>query len=344
MNKEKLNAIITKSIDNKRIVGVVVSLHKDGEGWTASAGNLSTEKQYFIASTTKLYTTAIILLLRSAQKLTLDDKISQYLPDAILKNLHVYHGKDYTHLITIKHLLSNTSGLPDYFEDKNENGKSLLQTITSGNDRSFSFEEAISLSKTMKPKFEPGKKGKAHYSDTNFQLLGKIIEVITGKSMATVYDDFIFKPLNLTKSYLYSNSKDTLPSIFYFKKSPLVIPQAMASFKADGGIVSTAEECMVFLKAFFDGKLFPSTYLPELYQHWNSIMFPLQYGVGIMRFTLPRLFSPFKPIPELIGHSGLSGAFAYYCPDKNAFITGTVNQLHNPSTAYKLMLKIMNSL
>jgi D-alanyl-D-alanine carboxypeptidase len=60
-----------------------------------------------------------------------------------------------------------------------------------------------------------------------------------------------------------------------------------------------------------------------------------------MRIKLPRIFSPFKEFPELIGHSGLSGAFAFYCPSRDVFLAGTVNQLSAESTSFKLMLKFL---
>ncbi|MCP3928202.1 MAG: beta-lactamase family protein [Bacteroidetes bacterium] len=53
---------------------------------------------------------------------------------------------------------------------------------TQGLDQSWTFEEAIERSKAMKLKFAPGTKGKAFYSDTNYKLLGRIIETITDKS------------------------------------------------------------------------------------------------------------------------------------------------------------------
>lgn len=335
--------IINKTVDNKLVFGAVISIQKGSENWTGSAGNLSVESKYFIASTTKLYITSIILKLRAEGKLSLDDKISKYLSSDIIDGLHIFKGNDYSNEITIKQLLSHTSGLPDYFEDKKENGKSLLEELTSGNDQSWSFDDAIRLSKKMKPNFKPGEKGKAYYSDTNFQILGKIIETITGKSLSQVLDELILQPLALKNTYLYSNSKDTLPATIYFKNKTLPIPLAMASFGPDGGIVSNSEESIIFLKAFFGGQLFPKEYLNELYQ-WNSVMFPLEYGVGIMRFKLPRILSPFKPLPELLGHSGLSGAFAYYCPKKDIYLTGTINQIHKPDISYKLMMKLINSL
>jgi len=130
--------------------------------------------------------------------------------------------------------------------------------------------------------------------------------------------------LQLKDTYLCDDSSDTKPVPLYYKTRPLRIPLAITSSGPDGGIVSTAKESMIFLRAFYNGQLFPKEYISEL-TIWNKIFFPLEYGIGVARFKLPRIFSPFKPIPELIGHSGLSGAFAYYCPEKDLHLTGTVN-------------------
>lgn len=116
---------------------------------------------------------------------------------------------------------------------------------------------------------------------------------------------------------------------------------AMTSFGPDGGVVSTASDMLLFLRAFFSDKLAPSVDLAELTREWNKIWFPFTYGIGIMRFRLPRIFSPFRAQPELIGHSGLSGAFAFYAPSKGTFITGTVNQLAYPDTSFRLTLKML---
>lgn len=95
-----------------------------------------------------------------------------------------------------------------------------------------------------------------------------------------------------------------------------------------GGIVSNASENMVFLKAFFNGELFPKEYLPELYK-WNKLdlkMAGLEYGCGLMRCKMAKVVELFYPNLELIGHAGISGSFAFYSPAKELFITGTLNQ------------------
>lgn len=338
--KEKLlQAVLDKIVDNKKVFGTSFALKKDEEIWQGASGNLAIDQPYFIASTTKLFTTAIILKLREEGKLTLEDKISKYIDTSILSGLHVYKGKDYSQELTIRHLLSHTSGLPDYFQDKGTSGKSLEDELMAGNDQFWTVEEAIERSKKMSPLFTPGTKGKAKYSDVNFQLLGKIIETISGKLYAENCQERIIQPLGLTKTYLYQDATDKKPKTLYYKSKELNIPKAMTSFGADGGIVSVSSEMLFFVEAFFTGKLFPLAYIDEL-QEWNRIFPPMRAGVGIHLFKLPWIFNPTGAIPYFIGHSGLSGALAYYSPKENLYIAGTVNQTAHPDISFKTMISL----
>jgi CubicO group peptidase (beta-lactamase class C family) len=300
---------------------------------------LTVNQPYFIASTTKLFTTAIILKLRAQGMLSLDDKISNFIEKSILSELHVYKGKDYSQELTIKHLLSHTSGLPDYFQGKGITGKSLENEITEGNDQLWTFEQAIERTKSMLPLFAPGTKGKANYSDANFQLLGKIIETITHKSYSENCQEIIIKALGLTKTYLYQDSTDKTPKTLYYKSEELNIPKAMTSFGADGGMVSISTDMLIFIEAFFTGKIFPIEYINE-FQEWNRIFFPMKSGIGIHLFKLPWIFNPTGAVPYFIGHSGLSGALAYYSPKENIFVVGTVNQVAYPDISFKTMIRL----
>lgn len=338
--KEKsLQAVLDKTVDGKKVFGTSFAVKKDSLTWTGASGNLSNDQSYFIASATKLFTTAIILYLKSIGKLALENKISMYLDTSILNGLHVYKGKDYSDELTIKHLLAHTSGLPDYFQDKGANGKSLEDELISGNDQYWAFEQTIARTKSIKPLFVPGAKGKAHYSDANFQLLGKIIEIITNKSYSENCNVLIIRPLGLTKTYLYQDSTDNTPKTLYYKANELHIPRAMTSFGSDGGIVSISADMLIFIEAFFTGKLFPTEYINKL-QVWNKIFFPMRSGIGIHLFKLPWILNPTGNVPYLIGHSGLSGALAYYSPKENIYVVGTVNQVAHPDISFKTMIKL----
>jgi D-alanyl-D-alanine carboxypeptidase len=341
--QEKIQSILNHAVDGKVVHGAVVSVESNSVSWCGAAGNLEPDCQYFIASTTKLFITAILLQFREERRLALDDRLSKHLPEENLKGLHVLKGIDRSRELTIRNLMAHTSGLPDYFQQKKPDGTSLQKDLMSGRDRAWNFEWVMGENRKLAPLFEPGQRGKAHYSDTNYQVLGRIIEAITGQDLAAVIAGRIADRLGLAKTYLYRDRKDMRPRTLYYGPKELPIPMAMASFGPDGGVVSTAREMMMFLRAFFNGKLFPGEYLEGL-KSWNRIFFPMQSGIGIHRFKLPWFFSPVKSIPELIGHSGLSGAFAFYCPEKEVYLTGTVNQVSRPETSFKLMIRLLNAL
>lgn len=340
---QKLQHILDKATDHRKVFGTSFCVKHKGEMWCGASGNLKAESQYFIASTTKLFVTAIILKFRSEGRLKLDEKIADYLDDNILNRLHVLNGHDYSREITLKNLLAHTSGIPDYFQQKDKSGKSIEDSIKEGNDRFWTFEEVIEYNRSLKPLFKPDAKGKAHYSDTNYQLLGRIIENMTGKSVSENFYELIFNPLKLTQTYLYSDIEDNRPKTLYYKNRELHIPKAMTSFGADGGVVSTSEEMITFLEAFFNGAFFPKSYVNEL-QIWNKLFFPLESGIGIHRIKMPWFFNPMGTIPELIGHSGLSGALAYHNAEKDFYIAGTVNQVAYPSTSFTLAFKLLQEI
>ena len=85
---------------------------------------------------------------------------------------------------------------------------------------------------------------------------------------------------------------------------------------------------MVSLKAFFNGEPFPKEYLPKLYK-WNKLdlkMASFEYSCGLMRCKIAKVVELFYPNLDIIGHSGISISFAFYCPAKELFSTGTLNQ------------------
>jgi CubicO group peptidase (beta-lactamase class C family) len=104
-------------------------------------------------------------------------------------------------------------------------------------------------------------------------------------------------------------------------------------------MVSNSSDMLIFIEAFFTGKIFPIKYINEL-QEWNRIFFPMKSGIGIHLFKLPWIFNPTGAVPYFIGHSGLSGALAYYSPKENLFVVGTVNQVAYPDISFKTMIKL----
>jgi len=343
LNKLTLNELVEKVVAKNNIFGAVMCVESGDNSFSliSASGKIKEDDQYYIASINKLYIAAIILKLRADKNLQLEDKISKYLSKKIMSGLHIYKGVDYSNDITIAHLMSQTSGLPCYLIDKRANGKKVMAELINGIDQSWPIDKVITEVKSMKPSFPPGEKGRARYIDTNHQLLSKIIENITGKPINIALKKIIFDELNLTKTYVCEdvNNMNFVP--IYYKSKEIHIPLFLTSTTND--IISTAKEQMIFLKAFFTGHFFPKETIKELEQ-WNRIFFPFQYGIGIQKFYMPRFLSPFKPVPDMIGHCGSTGAVAFYCPEKDVYMTGTVNQSARPNIAFQLMIKIVSLL
>lgn len=349
LSKELIDEVVASISDKKRIFSLVLSVEQGSSGFscTKAGGKMKSDSSYFIASVTKLYITVVVMNLVKKGKVKLEDPVSHYLPDTWVKGINVYKGVDYSSTITIKHLLSNTSGIPDYFFHKNENGNTFADDLLLGHDISWNQDETIEYVKNLKPKFPPGKKGKAAYSDTNYQLLGKVIEKVTGKDIADVLKEEIFDVLGLNNTYAYTNKDDNKPVPFYYKSKELWVPNYIASVTAEGGIVSTAEDMMCFLKAFFRGSFLTHNEIQRLKQ-WNLILPPpslFYYGIGLEKLYVPRIISPLKPINEIIGFWGQTGSFAWYNPETDLYFTGTTNQIDGSghSAVMKGMIKIIKA-
>jgi D-alanyl-D-alanine carboxypeptidase len=337
-----LNQLVSRVVTKKYIYGAVFYVSSDDKGidLISASGNIEEDSQYYIASINKLFVSAIILKLCKENKLNFLDKISNYLPKEVLRGLHVYKGRDYSNDLSIAHLISHTSGLPCYLTDRQANGKRAMTELEGGIDQSWPIEKVIQQVKRMKTHFPPGKEGRAKYADTNHQILGLVIESIAGEPVNIALKN-LFQELNLTQTYVCeaANDKNFVP--IRYKSETRHIPLFLTSTQND--IVSTAKDQMTFLKAFFSGHFFPKERLNEL-EKWNKIFFPFKYGIGIQKFSMPRILSPFHPVPDMVGHCGSIGSVAFYVPDMDVYITGSINQQAKPNVAFQAMIKIINKL
>lgn len=337
--EERLRAVVERAGRDRQLTGIVAAVEHPASGlaWTGVHGDCRPDTEFFVASTTKLHTTAILLRLVGRGALHLDDRLVDVL-DGGLDGLHVIGGVDRTGEITIRHLMSQTSGLADYFQGTLPDGTSLEHTLTSGVDRGWTATESIDLARRIGAAFPPGHRRKALYSDTNYQLLGMAIEAVLDVSYAEAVQREVAEPLGLSRTRVHTDPTDTSPLPLRYGDRVLDVPRAMVSFGPDGGIVSTAGELMAFVRAFFEGGLFERETIREL-QDYRRVFFPLQYGVGVARFALPRVIGG----EEMVGHSGLSGAFSFLAPRPGVYVTGTVNNIAEPARPFHLMQRLVRA-
>ncbi|MDQ2077802.1 serine hydrolase [Marinimicrobium sp. ABcell2] len=332
LTQQDLDTISQDAIKKKHIFGFVMHVRRGEDVFTTAAGDLEASSRFFAASVTKLFVTATILQLEAEKRLSLTDKISKYLPADVITGLHNKNGVDRSGEIEMVHLLSNTSGIPDYFQGDTVN------RLIAGEDEPWGFWPVIKAAKQRQPKFLPGKG--AQYSDTNFQLLGAIIEAITKLTLDAVFDERIIGPLSLKNTYIYRGEPDPQLVPMYYKGRTLELPRYMSSIGPEGGLVSTAEELGLFTEAFFNGQLFNKDRLNDLYR-WRLLFSPgvFFYGIGVSRQPTSILHLS----KGLYGHWGHSGAFAFFDPKTATCLSGTVNQFFGHNVAARAMIKVLRS-
>jgi D-alanyl-D-alanine carboxypeptidase len=343
--------------NDKTLKNCVLAVEKgDGSfGWSGAAGiarqdgqvPITKDSPIYIASITKLYTATVIMRMYEKGLLALDDPMSKYLSETLIKGIHVYNGKDYSNKITIKQLLSHTSGIADYYSEKSNNGKSLYDLFLEEPQRVWTVDETIERARwDLKPNFAPGTA--TSYSDTNFQLLGKIIESITQKPLYSTYEDYIFIPLKLRHTWLIGHQQSRIgptppPADVFYKDINIDRIRSNGSYWADGGIVSTAEEMIIFLRALNEGRIIKKGTL-ELMHDWHKLQFPLQYGYGTMYFKLPGIMEKVTGMSPMWGHSGSTASFLYYSKFNDLYLAGTLNQTESKTKPFILMLKVIKAI
>ena len=289
--------------------------------------NNGPDQPYHFASIGKTMTSVMTAILYEKDLLDFNDNLFKYLNENILKNLHIYKGEDHTKNIKIKHLLNHTSGLADYYTDKSRDKIRLVDKMVSEPDKYWSPDETIEWTKeNLSPIAGPGKR--FHYSDTNYQLMGLIIENITGMALHDCYHKFIFKPLGMDNSYMIFHSepkkRNELPVIdLFYKGINLTKAKSISMSWASGGVVSTSEDMLKFLNAIVHHKIIkPETHL--IMQDWAKMSFNIKYGYGLIYFTFPGMSKKY----DIWGNSGSIGAFWYYNPAFDTYFIGSFNEMN----------------
>ena len=309
---------------------------KNGEAVTAA-------NPFYTASIGKTFTATAISILVEQNKLNFNDKIGKYLPTEIVQNLHVINGKDYTEEITIAQLLQHTSGLPDYFEGETTDGSpNVIEQIFAEPNKFWEPEETIQFAKEkMNPLFTPGTS--YNYTDTEYVLLGLIIENLSGLSLPRFFRNYFFEPLGMKHTSMHKRSEPIektgeLAEMFIgdFEASTMT---SLSADWAGGGLVSTSSDLIKFQHALFTGEIISAETLKKM-QNWTPETHGMEYGFGLRKIVLKKLF-PTLPDLTLVGHSGSTGSYLFYCPELDVYLAGTLNQSDEVKNSVILMAKVL---
>jgi D-alanyl-D-alanine carboxypeptidase len=333
-------------------------------GATGSAQPAGAEFQpdtpFFIASIDKLLNATLALKFVERGLLDLEAAVGSYLDATVMHGLHRLSGVEYSDSITVRHLLSHASGLADWLEDYPRGGCSVVDRVIRQGDATFGQEEMLTRVRTeLRPHFPPPQRGtrpaRVRYSDTNYVLLVAVMEAIARRPLHELHEQWLYRPLGLRHTWLPGHSRPlaatTDPAGLYAGGDPLHVPQLIRSLR---GIYSTVGDLSALMRALVQGKVFdtPGT-LRLMQEHWSRFGFPqdraalrapswpIEYGLGIMRFQLPRILAPFRPVPSVIGHTGSTGCWLFYCQRQELVLAGTVNEVTAGAVPYRVVPRIL---
>ncbi|MFI7230649.1 serine hydrolase domain-containing protein [Nonomuraea angiospora] len=231
-------------VDGKRVgKGSAGSRLLDGKG-----GAIPASARYWIGSQTKAMTATAVLQLVREGKLSVDDKLSEVLPEVAEKDL-VERADE----ITVRNLIQLTSGIPDY-----------IGPDTSDPTRNYRPTDLLAASRKNA---RPVEVGTFNYSNSNYILLGMIIEKLSGRSLAAELNRRLFAPLGMRHTYLPTKAGQGIKGPHGHGYAPdetgtmRDVDKMMnaTSMLGAGGVISTTREMSVFQRAFRQNKLLPAS-------------------------------------------------------------------------------------
>ncbi|MFH9354212.1 serine hydrolase domain-containing protein [Kitasatospora sp. NPDC017646] len=252
---------------------------------TSGVAELGTDRpvpadgRFRVSCLTKPFVSVVVLQLVAAGKIVLDNTVESYLPGLL----------PYGEKITIRNLMQHTSGLYNYSDSFQKPGDRFLR------DRYKHYEPAdlIAIAAAKPLEFEPG--SKFAYCNTNYFVIGLLIEKVTGRSYRTEITERVLEPLKLTETVLPGDDPN-IPGphargYMQIGGEPVDVTLMNPSEAGCAGeIISTTRDLDTFFSALFSGKLLDepeltemTTALPE--DMIENLPMGIGYGLGIMKLA-----------------------------------------------------------
>lgn len=237
-------------------------VYQSATGKDKNGADLTVDTTMYIGSVSKQFCAAAIMLLRDQGKLSVDDTLDKYFPEYT-------NGKD----ITLKNLLSMRSGIPDMVNDGSVNGISPDNTET---ENTAAIKDWIFSQQLM---FEPD--SSYEYSNSNYFLLGNIVEQVSGQSYCDFIRKNIFEPLDMTHTGFVDEVKDSptwADSLIYDPSMTDSVVYGLT--KGAGDIASNAPDMDKWMTGLSGGKVISLDSYREMTADYSPD-FAAQYGYGL---------------------------------------------------------------
>ncbi|GIO42338.1 serine hydrolase domain-containing protein [Paenibacillus apis] len=247
--REHFNGVILVAEQGKPLLYEAVGFAELSQG-QEPARTLTTESMFELASVSKPITALGIIRLHQAGLLELDDTVSRWLPEL------PYPG------ITIRHLLTHTSGLPDYIALFSEKWNPAQIAVNA---------DVLNMLAAHRPAPLFAPQDSWMYSNTGYIMLAILIERISGQSYADFLSEQIFQPLGMARTRIYNRrlDPDAVPSnyawgyVYRLEHGGYVLPDAVPAMnyvhyldglQGDGMVNSTAMDLLRLDRALYDDK------------------------------------------------------------------------------------------
>lgn len=229
---------------------------------------LNEESVFQLASVSKQFTAAAIMLLYERNRIQLTDTVNKYFPDFPYKN------------ITIKNLLNHTSGLPKYFwvaehewkQEKAPTNTEMMELLESSEAKRF---------------FKPGRK--FNYSNTGYFVLASIVEKVSGKSFSDFVNKNIFEPLEMKDSFvLNSENEHTVENqldgyrLYRGYRHLKINSTVNDAIVGDKNVYSSSKDLYKWVNGLNSGKLLSKESLSLMYSKGETVSGrKVPYGFGL---------------------------------------------------------------
>ncbi|MCD2104441.1 serine hydrolase [Rhodococcus erythropolis] len=291
---------VLNALTSSGVVGAIATLD-DSNATTVTTSGVSNRNdgrligdndRVRIGSVTKTFTASLVLQLVAEGKIDLDAPIERYLPGLLRSEI-------YGDTITVRQLLQHRSGLPEY---AGEPGADEWAAANEG--RTLTPSEAIALALGKPAQFEPGTS--FVYTNTNYIVLGMLVEAVTERSYADELQSRILDPLSLYDTYLPPTAErdikgDHLSGYQDLGNGLTDVTRIEPSVPwSAGAMISTGKDLNAFWRALLDGHVVPSKELAEMTspQVATTEAGGLGFGMGVVATELSCGVT-------YIGHSGV---------------------------------------
>ncbi|HTB26209.1 MAG TPA: serine hydrolase domain-containing protein [Puia sp.] len=203
---------------------------------------LSDSSSFYLASVSKQFTAMAIMILKEQNKLSYDDTLTKYFPEF----------PAYANKITIRHLLTHTSGLTDYLS---------MDKFYKPDLANEDVLKALIMQKKLN--FYPG--DKFSYSNSGYVMLAMIVERVSGKPFNVFMKEFIFEPLGMKNTLVFDKSKPFIRNraVGFNKNGDLDDYEILTA--GDGGIYSTTHDLFLWDQSLYHNKLVDSSTISEAF-------------------------------------------------------------------------------